>query len=185
MFLHFPATDGLEKDDPGHVENRHGSWKALEEYVEKGLIKFIGISNFLTHHSEGLLKVAKIKPVANQFELHPMYVEHDTIETCRKLGIVVQAYSPFAQFHKTLIEHPTIKRISDERKLDIARIILLWALHPSNNFAVLAKSATPARIASNIQLEGLEPLSQSDVEAINELSKCPPITICWKATEYP
>ena len=30
MFLHFPATEGLEKTDPKHVENRHGSWKALE-----------------------------------------------------------------------------------------------------------------------------------------------------------
>ena len=30
MFLHFPATEGLEKDDPMHIENRHGSWRALE-----------------------------------------------------------------------------------------------------------------------------------------------------------
>lgn len=65
MFLHFPATEGLENDDPLHVENRHGSWKALEEYVEKGRIKFIGISNFLTHHIEKLLAVGKIKPVVN------------------------------------------------------------------------------------------------------------------------
>ncbi len=34
MFLHFPATEGLEITDPKHVENRHGSWKALEEFVE-------------------------------------------------------------------------------------------------------------------------------------------------------
>jgi hypothetical protein len=34
MFLHFPATEGLEITNPKHVENRHGSWKALEEFVE-------------------------------------------------------------------------------------------------------------------------------------------------------
>jgi len=50
---------------------------------------------------------------------------------------------------------------------------------------VLAKSATPSRIASNIQLEGIENLSEAVMAAINELSKCPPITICWKAHEYP
>jgi methylglyoxal/glyoxal reductase len=182
MFLHFPATEGLEKNDPKHVENRHGSWKALEELVEAGSLKFIGISNFVPHHIEDLLKVAKIKPVVNQFEIHPMYVEHETIECCRKHGIVVQAYSPFAQFNKTLIEHPTLQRISKERNLDIARVILLWLLR---NFAVLAKSATASRIASNIQLAGLDPLTEADVAAINELSKCPPITICWKAHEYP
>jgi diketogulonate reductase-like aldo/keto reductase len=96
MFLHFPATEGLEKKDPMHVEKRHGSWKALEELVEAGKLKFIGISNFLPHHIEALLKVCKIKPVVNQFEIHPMYVEHDTIECCRKNNIIVQAYSPFA-----------------------------------------------------------------------------------------
>ncbi len=153
--------------------------------MEAGSLKFIGISNFLPHHIEELLKVAKIRPVVNQFEIHPMYYEHETIACCRKHGIIVQAYSPFAQFHKTLIEHPTLQRISKEKNVDIARIILLWLLHPSNDFAILAKSQTPSRIASNIQLAGLESLSQEDVEAINELSKCPPITICWKAHGYP
>ena len=84
MLLHFPATEGLEKKDPLHIENRHGSWRALEEFVEQGLIKSLGISNFLPHHIEDLLKVCKIKPVCNQFEIHPMYYEHDTIENCRQ-----------------------------------------------------------------------------------------------------
>ena len=65
MFLHFPATEGLEITNPKHVENRHGSWKALEEFVEQGLVKFLGISNFLPHHIEDLLAVAKIRPVVN------------------------------------------------------------------------------------------------------------------------
>ena len=76
-------------------------------------------------------------------------------------------------------------RISQERGIDIAKVILLWALHPSNNFAILAKSATPSRIASNIQLAGLEPLSDKDMAEVNELSKLPHITICWKAHGYP
>jgi len=185
MFLHFPATEGLEEKDPMHVENRHGSWRALEEYVEEGKLRHLGISNFLPNHIEALLKVAKVKPAVNQIELHPMYVENDTIECCRKHGIIVQAYSPFAQFHKTLVEHPTLQRVSKERDLDIARVILLWLLHPSNNFAILAKSATASRIASNIQLKHLEPLSDKDVADINELSKEPPITICWKAHAFP
>jgi diketogulonate reductase-like aldo/keto reductase len=76
-------------------------------------------------------------------------------------------------------------KISQDRGIDIAKVILLWALHPSNNFAILAKSATPSRIASNIQLAGLEPLSDKDMAEINELSKLPHITICWKAHGYP
>ena len=37
----------------------------MEEFVEKGLIKSIGVSNFLPRHIEALLEVAKIKPVIN------------------------------------------------------------------------------------------------------------------------
>ena len=55
MFLHFPATEGLKEDDPMHVENRHGSWRALEQLVEEGKVKFIGISNFLPKHINLLL----------------------------------------------------------------------------------------------------------------------------------
>ena len=89
MLIHFPGTEGLQKDDPKHLENRKGSWKALEEFVDSGLIKSIGVSNYRPNHIEELVEYARIKPVINQFELHPLYVEHDTIETCRKHDIIV------------------------------------------------------------------------------------------------
>ena len=96
MLIHFPGTSGLEKNDPKHSENRLGSWKALEEYVDSGLIKSIGVSNYRPEHIEDLMQNCRIKPVINQFEIHPLYVEYDTIETCKKYDIIVQAYSPFA-----------------------------------------------------------------------------------------
>ena len=46
MLIHFPGTAGLPKDDPKHAENRLGSWRALEEFVDAGLVKSIGVSNF-------------------------------------------------------------------------------------------------------------------------------------------
>ena len=96
MFLHFPVNDDLPVDYPNHEFDRNESWRALENFVEKGLIKHLGISNFFPHHIESLLKSAKIPPSVNQFELHPLYQELDTIECCRKHDIIVQSYSPFA-----------------------------------------------------------------------------------------
>lgn len=58
------------------------------------------------------MKVAKIKPVINQFELHPMYVEHETIEICKKYDILVEAYSPLAKFDSRLIQNKVIVDIS-------------------------------------------------------------------------
>ena len=113
MMVHHPSTHGLSPSDPKNIENRHGTWKALEEYVEKGLIKSIGVSNFRPTHLDQLLKVANIKPATNQFELHPLYVEYDTIELCRKHEILIQCYSPFALFNKALVENEIIVKIAN------------------------------------------------------------------------
>jgi len=120
MFLHFPVNTEIPKEYPRHVEDRNDSWRAFEEFVEAGQVRHLGISNFLSHHIESLLKVAKIPPSVNQFELHPLYVEHDTIECCKAHGIIVQSYSPFAQWSPELVTHPTLVSLAKDLNMDIA-----------------------------------------------------------------
>lgn len=45
----------------------------MEQLVEEGLVKSIGISNFSVKKIQDLLKYAKIKPAVNQVELHPYF----------------------------------------------------------------------------------------------------------------
>lgn len=77
---------------------------------------------------EELWDFATIKPVINQIELHPLYVEHDTIDTCKKYGILMQSYSPFARFEKVLVEHPTVVDIMSRNGLPVNKVLLLWHL---------------------------------------------------------
>ena len=153
LLIHYPGSSGLDHKDHKNIENRHATWKAMEEYVDAGLVKSIGISNFRPKHIEALLKVARIKPVVNQFELHPLYVEYDTIKACQDNNILVQAYSPFAQFNKKLVEHEVILKISKRTGIDVARLLLVYLL--SKGFVVLPKSEHEERIKHNILLEGL------------------------------
>ena len=127
------------------------------------------------------MEYSRIKPVVNQFELHPLYVEHDTIETCRKHNIIVQAYSPFAQFKPTITENEVLKEIAATKNLDLARVILLW--HIAKGFNVLPKSATEERIKSNIELEGLE-LTEEEVARIDELGRIHSFKVCWNPEGY-
>ena len=123
----------------------------------------------------------RIKPVVNQFELHPLYVEFDTIDACRKYDIIVQAYSPFGQFKPAVAEHPVLREISAKHGLDLARVILLW--HIAKGFNVLPKSATEERIKSNILLEGLS-LSEEEIARIDEIGKTETYKVCWDPKEY-
>lgn len=59
--------------------------------VEAGLIRTIGVSNFLVHHLEELLKTAKIVPAVNQLRLAPGVYQSEIIDYCREKGIVLEA----------------------------------------------------------------------------------------------
>ena len=54
----------------------------MEELVEKGLAKAIGISNFTITKTENLLKTAKIVPAVNQVECHPYFQQQKLKEYC-------------------------------------------------------------------------------------------------------
>ena len=84
MLIHHPSSSGLKHKDPKNVTNRHESWKVMEDFVDKGLIKSIGVSNFKVKHLQELLPIARIKPVVNQIELHPLYVEQETLDFCQQ-----------------------------------------------------------------------------------------------------
>lgn len=180
VLIHHPSTAGLKHSDPKNLENRNGTWRALEEYVDAGLVKSIGVSNYHSRHIEELWKVARIKPVINQFELHPLYVEHDTIATCQQHGIMVEAYSPFARFDKRLVENETVVKVAKNHNIDVARTILVYLLH--KGFIVLPKSEHEERIANNIKLAGID-LTKEEITALDELGKNNSVKVCWTSDD--
>lgn len=58
----------------------------MEECVEAGLVKSIGISNFSITKTEHLLKTAKIVPAVNQMEYHAYFQQHRLKEYCQSKG---------------------------------------------------------------------------------------------------
>ena len=70
------------------------TWAAMEDLVDAGLTKHVGVSNFTIEQLEDLKSVARIKPYANQVEVHPYHTNDELRAYCAREGIKVMAYSP-------------------------------------------------------------------------------------------
>ncbi len=66
--------------------------RILETYVDQGLIKSIGVSNFNENQLAYLIKHARIKPVVNQFQSYPGKHQQALIDFCKANDVIPQAY---------------------------------------------------------------------------------------------
>jgi D-xylose reductase len=73
----------------------HETWRAMEELVDEGSVKNIGLSNVQGSLLLDVLRYAKIPPQALQVELHPYLSQEPLVKLARLYNIVVTAYSSF------------------------------------------------------------------------------------------
>ena len=143
------------------------SWKAMEELVEAGRIRAIGISNFRPHHIEALLKTAKIIPHVNQIRLCPGDTQDETVAYCRSRQMVIEAYSPLGTGR--IFDVPEMQALAEKYGRSIAQICIRWSLQ--RGYLPLPKSVTPERIRENLQVFDFE-LAEEDVQLIADLKGC-------------
>jgi len=161
MLIHWPEAQTLE--------DRLGVWKAMEEAVEAKKIRSIGVSNFLSLHLKSILEAqsTKIIPAVNQIEIHPLFIDWDTINLCRQHNILLQAYCPLARMHEKLVENGLIKQLALKYKRTVPQILVRWSLQ--NGFCVLIKSANENRIKENFDVDDFE-IAEDDMRLITGLN---------------
>ncbi|VDN10355.1 unnamed protein product [Dibothriocephalus latus] len=71
------------------------TWKGMEELVEAGLVRSIGVSNFNKAQLERILAVCKIPPAVNQVEVTVNFPNQKLLDYCSSKGIHITAFSPF------------------------------------------------------------------------------------------
>jgi len=144
---------------------RLGSWRALERIFGEKRARAIGVSNYLVPHLEELVAHAKIVPHVNQIELTPFLQRRETRALCKKLGVVVEAYSPLTRGER--LEHPVVTAVARAVGKTPAQVLLRWGVQ--HGHVILPKSTHRERIAENgalfdfalddaamTQLDGLE-----------------------------
>jgi len=75
----------------------YGAWRALEELYDEGKIRSIGVSNFYPDRLVDLCSFARICPMVNQVELHPLHQQNEARKWMEKYGVQVEAWAPFGE----------------------------------------------------------------------------------------
>jgi diketogulonate reductase-like aldo/keto reductase len=156
VLIHWPG---------GH--DRLETWRQLEEQVEAGTVRSIGVSNYDVGDIEELLEVATVRPAVNQIEFNPfMYrQQRPVLDRCDELGIQVCAWQPLMQGRN--LNHPVIKTVAGRLGRSPAQVLLRWSIQ--RGVVPLPKSSTLERIRENARIFDFE-LSPRDMESLDGLS---------------
>lgn len=125
------------------------AWHALIEAKKKGLIRSIGVCNFLPEHIERLIQDTGVKPSINQLELHPYFNQAVQREWHEQNQIQTQSWSPLARANDVL-QNNVIKQIAKNHNKTVSQVILRW--HYQLGAISIPKSASPDRQLENISI---------------------------------
>ena len=142
------------------------TWQVLQELYSEGLVRSIGVSNFLIHHLEALAPHSDVQPAVNQVEFHPYLIQQDLMDFCQQQNIAVEAWSPLMQ--GKFLQEELFKELSTKYEKTAAQVLLRW--HLDRGVIAIPKSVNKARIDENFQIFDFQ-LDPADMTRINALDR--------------
>ena len=180
---HHPPGCDVTARNPHAVPYIHesyiGTWRKMEELVDRGLVRHIGTSNMTIPKMKLLLRDARIKPVVNEMELHPHFQQPEFFRYLVENGIQPIGYSPLGSPARperdrtsedtSPTEDPRIREIARRLGIHPAVVCIKWAAQRGQ--IPLPFSTNPGTILSNLEGVMGEPLSQQDMQTIALLDR--------------
>src|SRR6478752_9586994 len=142
------------------------TWLTFGKLLASGKARAIGVSNFKPAHLDRLIAETGVAPAVNQIELNPTLSRAEVRAYNAAHGIVTQSWSPLGR--GDTLANPVITGIADRLGRTPAQIILSW--HLQLGLSAVPKSATPARLAENLDVFDVE-LTDADLDAIAGLDR--------------
>jgi len=177
-FLRHTNGDIVLDTETNHLE----TWKKMEDMVNIGLTKSIGVSNFNKHQIQRILDNSTIKPSNVQVENHIYFQQEDLINFCKANNIVVTAFSPLgskgiemldkmAGYERqipNILENSEVIEIANRLGKTPAQICLKWILE--RGVAAIPKSTNPTRLRQNLDIFDFS-LTEKDMLTLKGLDR--------------
>ncbi|GJQ78283.1 hypothetical protein Trydic_g22125 [Trypoxylus dichotomus] len=158
-------------------------WKKMEDQVDAGRAKTIGVSNFSIKKIDDILKNGRIKPANNQVEMHVYFQQRELVDFCTKNGVTVVAYAPIGtrgfntamknyggptKVLPDLLRDVVVNKIAQKHSKTPAQVLIRFLLQVG--VSTIPKSVTPSRIKENFNVFDFT-LDEKDMKALRALDK--------------
>ncbi len=154
---------------------------ALNDTLERGLARAIGVSNFTVDLVVEATRLSKAQLATDQVEYHPYLNQQKILEIARSHAMTVTAYSPLA--HGRVLKDPVLSEIAAAHGRTVSQVVLRWLTQQADVIAV-PKTASPERAKENFEAQGFD-LSEHDMARIFDLARPngrvidPPFSPVW------
>jgi len=159
LLIHQPGADD------------EGVYKAMEDAVNDGRLRSIGISNYYTKEQvDEVLSFATITPAVIQNENHIYFQNRELQEYVKQYGIVIESWYPFGGRGHTSenFDNETISQIASKHDVTSAQVILRW--HIQDGFIAIPGSSNAEHIAENYDIFDFE-LSEEEMQRIRAIDE--------------
>jgi len=156
------------------------TWEAMEELVDEGLAKNIGICNSQGSLVLDLLRYCRIRPAVLQIEHHPYLVQKDLVDLANAEDIAVVGYSSFGplsfrelQWQRALdtpnlLTHDIITTTAKKYQKTPAQVLLRWVTQ--RGIAVIPKSKSQRRLLENLDAFSFD-MTEDELKNISSLDR--------------
>ncbi len=179
---HAPHCDVTSRNPdsvPFTVERFMKTWQQMEQLVDMGLVRHIGMSNMTIPKLEAVLPLCRIRPAAIEMELHPCFQQPELYDYCKEKGIEIVGFCPIGSPDRPArdkqpedisdIGLPEMKAIAEAHGVHPAVICIKWAVqkgHTPIPFSLKEKNYT-----MNLKCVTEDPLTDEEMEIIRGLDR--------------
>lgn len=143
------------------------AWKALIDAKKWGLVRSIGVSNFLPEHLDRIIRETGVTPSLNQVEMHPFFNQEEQRRVHKEHNIQTQSWSPLARA-ADILSNETMSKIAENHHKTIPQVVLRWQYQIGS--VSIPRSTSPQRQRDNLAIFDFA-LNEEEMTAIAALSR--------------
>ena len=132
----------------------YGAWRAMEELLQQGRARAIGVSNFFPDRLVDLIAHNDVTPAVNQIETHVFYQRADDHRIMRERGVHHESWGPFAEGRNDMFTDPTLTSIGTAHGNSVGQVVLRWLIQ--RDVIVIPKSVRTERMRENFDVFDFE-----------------------------